>query len=134
MRVGTTPRWISMMSISPHPRRGDVVLVDFPFSSGSGGKRRPALIVQNDQDNARLQNTIVATISSNTSRVHEATQFLIDIATPDGQASGLHHDSAVICNNLFTIETRLVIRRIGDLPKSLMSQVEDRLKAVLELP
>jgi len=108
--------------------------VDFPFSSGSGGKRRPALIVQNDQDNSRLQNTIVAMISSNTSRVREPTQFLIDISTPDGQLSGLHQDSAVICNNLFTIETRLVVRRIGDLPKNLMSQVEDRLKAVLELP
>ena len=32
-------------------RRGDVVLVLYPFASGMGGSRRPALIVQNDADN-----------------------------------------------------------------------------------
>jgi len=29
-------------------RRGDVVLVDFPFSAGGGAKVRPALVIQND--------------------------------------------------------------------------------------
>ena len=47
-------------------RRGDVVLVHFPFSSGTGGKLHPALVVQNDANNARLQNTIVAMITSST--------------------------------------------------------------------
>ena len=40
-------------------RRGDVVLVDYPFTTG-GGKVRPALVVQNDRDNGRLMNTIIA--------------------------------------------------------------------------
>ena len=30
-------------------RRGDVVLVDFPFSTGGGAKVRPALVIQNDR-------------------------------------------------------------------------------------
>ena len=34
--------------------RKDVVLVDFPFSDGSGSKVRPALVFQNARDNARL--------------------------------------------------------------------------------
>ena len=37
-------------------RRGDVVLVVYPFASGRGASRRPALIVQNDRDNSRLTN------------------------------------------------------------------------------
>jgi len=40
-------------------QRGDVVLAWFPFSAGTGGKRRPCLIVQNDLDNGRLTNTVV---------------------------------------------------------------------------
>jgi mRNA interferase MazF len=35
-------------------QRNDVVLVDFPFTDGSGSKVRPALVVQNDRDNGRL--------------------------------------------------------------------------------
>ncbi|CAN5368342.1 hypothetical protein BH10PLA2_BH10PLA2_11920 [soil metagenome] len=44
--------------------RGDVVLVDFPFSTGAASKVRPALMGQNDRDNQRLQNTIIAHITS----------------------------------------------------------------------
>jgi mRNA-degrading endonuclease toxin of MazEF toxin-antitoxin module len=40
--------------------RGDIVLIDMPFSGGGGSKIRPVLVVQNDRDNQRLSNTIVA--------------------------------------------------------------------------
>ena len=122
------------MSTSLLPSRGDVILVRYPFSSGGGFKRRPALVVQNDRDNARLTNTIIAMITSQTARVYEATQLLIDISTPEGQRSGLRQDSAVICTNLFTIEKRLVLQRIGVLSGNLMSQIDACLKATRELP
>jgi mRNA interferase MazF len=121
------------MNTSPLPSRGDVVLVDYPFSSGGGFKRRPALVVQNDRDNARLTNTIVAMITSYTARVHEDTQLLIDISTPEGRRSGLRQLSAVICNNLFTIEQRLVLQRIGVLSGNDISQIDTCLKAALKL-
>lgn len=129
-----TPRWTSTMSTSALPSRGDVVLVDYPFSSGGGFKRRPALVLQNDRDNARLTSTIIAMITSHTARVYEDTQLLIDITTPEGQRTGLRQDSAVICNNLFTIEKRLVLQRIGALSANLMSQIDVCLKATLKLP
>ncbi len=72
--------------------RGDIVLVDYPFTTG-GAKVRPALVVQNDRDNARMTNTIVAQISGNTSRVNEATQHLIELAAEPG--CGLARDSAL---------------------------------------
>jgi mRNA-degrading endonuclease toxin of MazEF toxin-antitoxin module len=35
-------------------RRGEVVLVDFPFSDRTGSKVRPCLVVQNDANNSFL--------------------------------------------------------------------------------
>ncbi len=32
-------------------KRGDVVRLDFPFTDIPQGKKRPALVVQSDQDN-----------------------------------------------------------------------------------
>ena len=58
-------------------RRGDVVLVLYPFAAGMGGPRRQALIVQNDADNVRLHNTIVAQITTNLRRVAESTHVLL---------------------------------------------------------
>lgn len=54
-----------------HVRRGDIVLVDFPYASHRASKLRPAVVVQNDVDNLRLRNTIVAQI---TTRLHPVTQ------------------------------------------------------------
>ena len=50
-------------------RRGDVILVDFPFPSGAGSKLRPALIVQNNRDNARLLNIIAGITAADSGEV-----------------------------------------------------------------
>lgn len=66
-------------------KRGDVVLARYPFASGSGGKQRPCVVLQNDNDNSKLNNVIVALITSNLARVADKSHFLIDIGTPEGQ-------------------------------------------------
>jgi mRNA interferase MazF len=115
--------------------RGDVVLIDHPFTDASGSKVRPVLVVQADARNAILTNTIVAMITKNTSRVGtDPTQLLIDISTPDGALSGLTANSAVTCGNLFTIHEDLVRRKIGELSDALMLQVNGCLMAALALP
>lgn len=115
-------------------KRGDVVILDHPFSDASGSKVRPAVIVQNDHDNARLTNIVAALITKNTSRTNEPTQLLIDIATAEGRQPGLRQTSAVVCNNLFTVSQERVFRVIGRLPRSSMSRIDDCLKAALGLP
>jgi mRNA interferase MazF len=114
-------------------RRGDVVMAWYPFASGQGGKRRPCLIVQNDADNQKLTNTVVAQITSNLRRAADKSHLLIEVATPEGQQSGLLHDSLVSCNNLATIEQTLINKVIGSLPAHVMQNVNDCLKAALEL-
>jgi mRNA interferase MazF len=115
-------------------KRGDIVLLDYPYTDGSGSKVRPVLIVQDDRDNQRLTNTIVALITKNVSRAHEPTQLLIDITTPDGQRSGLNQSSAVACGNLFTVAQTKVRRVIGTLSASAMAQIDTCLRAALDLP
>lgn len=115
-------------------RRGDVVLIDFPFSGGSAGKVRPALVVQNDLDNRRLTNTIIAMITSQTKRALQLTQLLIDISTPDGALTGLRKNSVVNCVNLFTVEQTKILRTIGHLSAPLLRQIDDCLKLALGLP
>src|SRR5438045_4068377 len=98
-------------------RRGDVVLLAFPFAGGMGSKVRPALVVQCDRNNRRLNNTIVVMITSTTERAsHEPTQLLIDVGSPEGKQAALLHTSAVKCENLFTVQQQVVLRTIGRLP------------------
>jgi len=72
------------MSVS----RGDIVLVDCPFSDLTGSKLRPAVVVQADALNHRIADTILAAISCSSHRV-SAAQLFIDVSTSDGAGTGL---------------------------------------------
>ena len=113
--------------------RGDVVLVDFPFSDGAGGKVRPALVVQNDRDNQKIHKTVIAMITGNLRRRNDPSHFLIDPADADGASAGLAGLSVVSCNNLFTIDQAAILRRLGHLSDVLKQQLGDCLKSALEL-
>ena len=94
---------------------------------------RPGLIDQNDENNARLQNTIIAAITSTTHRSGQPTQLLIAVSTAEGQQSGLLFGSVVTCENLATIDKQLIRRTIGKLLPTTMAKVNDCLKASLGL-
>jgi mRNA interferase MazF len=113
--------------------RGDVVIVHFPFTDGNRGKNRPALIVQNDRDNGRLTQTIVAMITGNTRYAGEATQLLVDPTSASGRSSGLHGRSAIKCCNFFSIAQQDVIQIIGRLSTDSMKEIDACLKAALQI-
>ena len=116
-------------------KRGDVVLVPVAFSSGTGGKIRPAVVVQSDHNNNRLVDTIVAVITRTTHRAtREPTQLLIDITTSEGGQSGLLQSSAIKCEHLATLEQSLIIRVIGRLSAVHMDHIDECLKAALAPP
>jgi mRNA interferase MazF len=112
--------------------RGDIVLVDYPFSDRTGSKVRPALVVQADALNQRITDTILAAVSRSTHRA-SSTQFFVDIATPGGRQTGLRQNSMIQCENLLTHDQRLIIAKIGQLSASLMQQANDCLRAALDL-
>jgi mRNA interferase MazF len=115
-------------------RRGDVVLVDYPFSDRTGSKVRPCLVVQNDRNNQRLDDTIVVVITSRTRHAaSEPTQLLVEVATLDGKQTGLLFDSAVQCENILTVDGQFIMRKIGAFPQSLMQQVRDCLRVSLDV-
>ena len=111
--------------------RGDIVTVLFPFSSGTGAKHRPALVLQNDVNNRRMANVIVAAITTTKHRSGQPTQLLVEFASPVGQQSGLAHDSVVTCENLATLDKSLVRRKLGTLTDTAMKQIDLCLKVSL---
>ena len=115
-------------------KRGDVVLTFVPNVGSPGGKVRPAVVVQSDQNNARLNETIIAAVTSNTARVHEPTQLLIDLGTAEGATTGLLHSSAVRCERLHSIPQADIRRSIGELSGELMKRIDACLKAALAIP
>jgi mRNA interferase MazF len=84
---------------------GEVLLLSFPFSDGSGSKRRPALVLLDTGDD----DIIVALITSQAQR----TKF--DVVLHEWQSAGLMLPSVVRVHKLATLQRNLVDRSLGQL-------------------
>ena len=110
------------------------MLVDYPYTDRTGSKVRPCLVVQNDPDNRRLDDTIVILMTSKTRFAPgTATELLIEAQSPAGKQAGLIFDSAVQGHNLLTIDRGFIRRKIGAIPAVTMAEVDGCLKAALAL-
>jgi mRNA-degrading endonuclease toxin of MazEF toxin-antitoxin module len=114
-------------------KRGDLVIVDFGVVNPAASIR-PALVIQNDRDNARMSKTIVAQITTNIRRAGENTQLLIDPGHTDWMQSGLKRSSVVNCTNLATIDQSDIRRIFGSLSPATMRQINDCLRSALAIP
>jgi mRNA interferase MazF len=85
---------------------GAVVLARFPFTDLTGDKRRPALVVS--QDNDRRMDVVVCFITS-------VTRSGPDMAPiPAGRATGLKVPSVVRFDKLATLDKKIITGKLGD--------------------
>jgi mRNA interferase MazF len=115
-------------------KRGDFGMARFPHAGGTRGKKRPVVIVQGDAYNAQIKHFIVAEVTTNLAAAGDPSSLLIDVSTPEGQATGLTQDSVIGCLFLATVAEHRISPVIGRLSASLVQQLNDCLKAALELP
>ena len=111
------------------PKRGEIYLTRFDPTLGAEiQKTRPALILQNDVANRYSPITIVAAITSRPRDRDRPTNILV--GTPEG---GLTSDSTVLLNQIRSVDTQRLIRRLGTLTSDTMRRVDQALLISLGL-
>ncbi len=98
-------------------KRGDVVLVDWPYSDRTGSKLRPAVVVQADFLNGFIDDTILVQI---TRTMHGIPGTEVRLDPAQEMASGLSHLSFASCANLLTADPALIDQTIGYLSDAAM--------------
>jgi mRNA interferase MazF len=94
-------------------KRGDVVLVLFPDSNLRTAKRRPALVIQADNLNTGLRQSIVAMITSNMSRADHPSRVKLLLSSPAGRQAHVLMDSVVMTDNLATVIENEIDKVLG---------------------
>ena len=111
------------------PRRGDIYLVQFDPTVGHEiQKTRPAVVIQNDVSNQYSPITIVAAISSQFSEPPFPREVLIEPSE-----SGLPKRSAVIVNQIRSVDRRRLLKRLGRLSASSLKRIDEAIKISLGL-
>jgi mRNA interferase MazF len=111
-------------------RRGDVCLVSFDPTVGREiRKTRPALVIQNDIGNQYSPLTTVAAITSQVS----AQPFPVEVVIEPSDATGLSKRSAIRLDQIRTIDSRRILKRLGRVDAVTMRAVEDAIRISLGL-
>ncbi len=113
--------------------RGDVILARVPHAGGGRGKKRPAVVIQADRYNRSERHIIVAEITGNLTRAADPANLLVEVATTEGQATGLAQDSVVTCLQLATMSEDRITSVIGKLSAAMVVKLNDCLKDTLEI-
>ena len=111
-------------------RRGDVVLVLFPDSNLRTAKRRPALVIQADNLNTGLPQSIIAMISNMTLAGHPSRVTLL-LKSHAGKETRILMDSVVMTDNLATVRENEIDRTLGNLKD--LTEVDSALRLTLSL-
>src|SRR5262249_54854477 len=98
------------------------------------GKKRPAVVVQSDAYQQTVRTVVVAEVTKNLTLAGDPACLLIDVQTPEGQATGLARDSVVSCLLLATLDADRVSQVLGTLSAALRNKLNDCLKEALGLP
>jgi mRNA interferase MazF len=113
--------------------RGEIRLTELDPTRGSeANKRRPAVIVSNDQANAsadRLQRGVV-TVVPVTSNVDRIYPFQTRLAA---ELTGLRMDSKAQAEQVRSVDVTRIGQLLGRLPAQLMNQLDDALRLHLDL-
>jgi mRNA interferase MazF len=119
------------MSSTTTYERGHVVVVNVPFSTQTGSKPRPAVVVSAAAFHGPLPDVIVCPISSQPRYSQRPGPG--DVPLQHWRAIGLRHPSAARVSNLFAVERSLIKRVLGRLAADDLAQLERELRAALGL-
>ncbi len=114
-------------------RRGEIWQVDLdPIRGSEANKQRPAVIVSNDRANAaatRMGRGVVTVVpvTTNIARIYPF-QVLLPAAT-----TGLAADSKAQAEQIRSVATERLLRRIGRVPPAGMAELDDALRVHLDL-
>ncbi|NJO41150.1 MAG: type II toxin-antitoxin system PemK/MazF family toxin [Cyanobacteria bacterium CRU_2_1] len=110
--------------------KGDVVLVEFPFTDLSQTKLRPAIVLS---VSVALNEVTLCFISSQNVSHLTSAEFALKSDEPEFLGTGLRVSSKVRVTRMITLQHQLIQRRIGKLSSRQIQQLDTLLIQAFQL-
>jgi mRNA interferase MazF len=109
----------------------EIYIANFPFGDTAGMKVRPVLTLTGPL--GPVPEVLVAYISSVIPSPLMLSDIVLDPATADHKPTNLKTKSALRLHKLATIHTSAIVRRLGSLSSTTTVEVDQMLRALLDL-
>ncbi|MBM3435639.1 MAG: type II toxin-antitoxin system PemK/MazF family toxin [Bacteroidetes bacterium] len=103
--------------------KGDIILIEFPFTDFTGNKKRPALVLVTGE-----RDITIAFISTQLNW-KEGT----DIVLKPSKYNGLKKESLIRLSKLVTLDKELALGRLGRIENEMVKQVNKNLIRLFKL-
>jgi len=104
-------------------KKGDIILVKYPFTDFSAGKFKPALVILTEDEEGDF---ILAFITS-----MNVNKNVFDIPLSKN-GTGLHKDSILRLKKIMTIHKSLIAGKIGNVSKDTLKIIDKKLLEMLK--
>jgi len=115
MKTGTTPK------------QGDIVLIPIPFTDLSSRKRRPVIVISNDDYNRKTADVVVVAMTSNPTR----TDYSFTITSSDLARGKLNHPGKVRVDKIYTLAKSIIVKTFGQVKPEVLDQVRSKLQTLV---
>lgn len=108
-------------------KQGEILLIPIPFTDLSSNKKRPVLVLSNDNYNSKTDDIIVVAITSNIL----SKEYTIFITNGDLIDGNLKVDSCIRVDKIYTLSQNIVIKRFGRVNKEIMNKLKSKVNELI---
>jgi len=101
------------------PDQGDIVLIPVPFTDLTTAKRRPVIILSNNEYHRATPDMVVVAMTSNPT----ATPYTFTISNDDLAAGTLNPPGTVRADKIYTLSQQLIVKTSGKLNDATISRI-----------
>ncbi|HLA00205.1 MAG TPA: type II toxin-antitoxin system PemK/MazF family toxin [Thermodesulfovibrionales bacterium] len=107
--------------------QGDIILIPIPFTDLSSSKKRPVIVISNDQYNSLFEDIIVVAVTSNLASV----RFSIPINNSDLDEGELKVSSLVRPDKIYTLHKGIAVRKFGRVSGKMVGEIKSAITKII---
>jgi mRNA interferase MazF len=111
------------------PEQGDIVLIPIPFTDLSSQKRRPVIIISNNDYNQRTTDIVVIAMTSNPIPV----DYSFTITSSDLDRGVLNRPGKVRVDKIYTLSQSIVVKTFGRVNSAILERIRQTLQNLIAI-
>lgn len=110
-------------------KQRDIILIPIPFTDLTSHKKRPAIIISNDNYNEIHEDIVVVALTSNV----ESRDFTIMLTGDEMEKGILKITSMIRVDKIYTLNKSIVLKTFGQVTPEILLKIKDTLLKLIEL-
>ncbi|MBI5328105.1 MAG: type II toxin-antitoxin system PemK/MazF family toxin [Deltaproteobacteria bacterium] len=106
----------------------DIVLIPIPYTDLSSHKKRPVVIVSNNQYNSIFEDVVVVAITSNLEQV----KFSIPIDNSSLEEGSLKVPSLIRPDKIYALNKNIIIKKFGKVSNKVFGQIKESIVKIID--